>query len=103
MHVHGRATRLVARLAVGTPRARLGLVPDYGAQTLPAGEAEEMVKLTIRPYKPSASANTRISMMDANSFGCWLMARTPASPTTPIARPAATAARPTHRPLDRCA
>lgn len=40
--------------------------------------------------------------MPTKSRGCWAVPRTPASPTMPIAKPAARPARPTERPAPSC-
>ena len=44
---------------------------------------------TINPYSPRASAKMRIRIIPTNIFGSIALALTPASPTTPIANPAA--------------
>ncbi len=44
---------------------------------------------TIRPYRPKASAKMRIRIIPTKICSCWALALTPASPTIPIARPAA--------------
>ena len=59
-------------------------------------------RATIRPYKPKASAKIKIRMYPTYSFGWRPTARTPASPTMPIARPEPNAARPQQRPAARC-
>jgi len=61
------------------------------------------IRPTIRPYRPRASAKIRISTMPTYSFDCCADARTPASPTMPIAMPAAMPLRPHARPAARCA
>ena len=43
----------------------------------------------MRPYRPNASAKIRMRIMPTKSFSCCPIARTPASPTIPIAMPAA--------------
>ncbi len=43
----------------------------------------------MRPYRPRASAKMRMRIMPTKSFSCCPMAFTPASPTIPIAMPAA--------------
>ena len=58
---------------------------------------------TISPYSASASAKIRIRIMPTNSLGCCALARTPASPTTPMAMPAASPARPQASPEARWA
>ena len=44
---------------------------------------------TMRPYRPRASPKMRIRIMPTKIASCWALARTPASPTIPIAKPAA--------------
>ena len=44
---------------------------------------------TINPYKPRASAKINIKIIPTNIFASISFALTPASPTTPIAKPAA--------------
>ena len=44
---------------------------------------------TINPNKPIASAKIKMRIMPTNSFGSTAFMRTPISPTTPIAKPAA--------------
>jgi hypothetical protein len=56
---------------------------------------------TIRPYKPKTSAKIRIKIMPTYRRGCCAVPRTPASPTIPIAKPAARPDRPTLRPAPR--
>ena len=43
----------------------------------------------IIPYRPNASAKMRIKIIPTNTASCWAFALTPASPTIPIASPAA--------------
>ena len=43
----------------------------------------------ISPYNPSASANIKIRIIPTNIYGSIALDFTPASPTTPIANPAA--------------
>ena len=57
---------------------------------------------TIIPYSPSASAKIKISTIPTNTASCCAFARTPASPTTPIARPAPSALRPQQNPDAMC-
>ena len=57
---------------------------------------------TMRPYRPRTSAKMRIRIMPTKSLGCWAVPRTPASPTMPMAYPAARPDRPTDRPAPRC-
>ena len=47
---------------------------------------------------PKTSAKMRIRIMPTNNLGCWAVPRTPASPTMPMAKPAAIPERPTERP-----
>merc|ERR1719296_635443 len=47
---------------------------------------EATTKPTIKPYRPKASAKIRIRIMPTKRRGCWAFARTPASPTMPMAR-----------------
>lgn len=56
---------------------------------------------TIRPYRPKTSAKMRIRIIPTNSLGCWAVPRTPASPTIPMAKPAARPENPTARPAPR--
>lgn len=57
-----------------------------------------MIMATIRPYNPIASAKIRIRIIPTKIPSVWAKALTPASPATPIARPAARAERPQARP-----
>ena len=59
------------------------------------------IKATISPYRPSTSAKIKIRIMPTKSRGCCAVPRTPASPTTPMANPAARPDRPTLRPAPR--
>ena len=43
----------------------------------------------MRPYRPRASAKIKIRIMPTKSLSCCPTARTPASPTIPMAIPAA--------------
>ena len=55
----------------------------------------------IKPYRPRASAKMRIRITPTKmSFAAFAL--TPASPTTPMARPAASDERPQHRPDAKC-
>lgn len=72
---------------------------DYAA----APALEDRMMPTISPYSASASAKIRMRIIPTNSLGCCALARTPASPTMPIAMPAARPARPQDRPDDRWA
>jgi len=53
---------------------------------------------TISPYNPNTSAKINIRIIPTNNFGCCAVPRTPASPTIPIAKPAARPAKPTLNP-----
>jgi hypothetical protein len=44
---------------------------------------------TISPYRASASPKIKIRIIPTKILSCWAFARTPASPTIPIANPAA--------------
>merc|ERR1719218_519600 len=57
----------------------------------------------MRPYRPRASAKIKMRIMPTKSLGCCTLARTPASPTMPMARPAARELMPTVKPAPRCA
>lgn len=56
---------------------------------------------TIRPYKPNTSAKIRIKIIPTNKRGCCAVPRTPASPTIPIANPAAKPEKPTESPAPK--
>lgn len=56
----------------------------------------------MRPYKPNTSAKIRIKIIPTNSLGCWAVPLTPASPTIPIAKPAAKPEKPTDSPAPKC-
>eukprot|EP00982_Pelagococcus_subviridis_P006213 30017-Pelagococcus_subviridis.AAC.2 len=58
---------------------------------------------TINPYSANASAKIKIRIIPVNSFGCCAFALTPASPTMPMAIPAASPESPHESPLPRCA
>lgn len=62
----------------------------------------DRIRATIRPYKPSTSAKIRIRIMPTKSRGCCAVPLTPASPTTPMAKPAAKPDRPTLSPAPSC-
>lgn len=47
------------------------------------------IKETIRPYNPKASAKINIKIIPTKILSCKALQRTPASPTRPIAYPAA--------------
>lgn len=55
----------------------------------------------MRPYRPNTSAKMRIRIIPTNSLGCWAVPRTPASPTMPMAKPAAKPEKPTARPAPK--
>jgi hypothetical protein len=54
--------------------------------------------MAYAPYRPNTSAKMRMRIIPTNKRGCCAVPRTPASPTIPIAKPAARPARPTERP-----
>jgi len=56
---------------------------------------------TMRPYKPIASAKMRMRIIPTKIPSVCAYALTPASPATPIARPAASALRPQESPAPR--
>eukprot|EP01083_Nonionella_stella_P300018 1022073_1 len=58
---------------------------------------------TMRPYKANASAKIRMRIIPTYNFGCCPPARTPESPTIPIAIPAARPLRPHDKPAARWA
>lgn len=62
----------------------------------------ERIRATIKPYRPKTSAKMRIRIMPTNSRGCCAVPRTPASPTMPMANPAARPLNPTLRPAPSC-
>lgn len=53
---------------------------------------------TIKPYNPRASPKIKINIIPTNNLSSYAFAFTPASPTTPIAKPAAIQLNPQHRP-----
>lgn len=55
----------------------------------------------IKPYNARVSEKTRIKIIPMNNLFCCALALTPASPTIPIASPAANELRPTMSPDDR--
>lgn len=61
----------------------------------------DRTKATMSPYRPRTSAKMRMRIIPTNSRGCWAVPRTPASPTIPIAKPAASPLKPTDRPAPR--
>jgi hypothetical protein len=50
---------------------------------------EERISETIRPYKAKASPKIKIRIIPTKILSCCAFALTPASPTIPIANPAA--------------
>ena len=56
---------------------------------------------TIKPYRPNTSAKMRIKIIPTKRRGCWAVPLTPASPTIPIANPAANPENPTERPAPK--
>lgn len=52
----------------------------------------------MSPYNPSASAKMRMRIIPTNILSCKAFALTPASPTTPIAYPAARELKPQDKP-----
>ncbi len=61
----------------------------------------DKIRATISPYRPNTSAKIRMRIMPTNSLGCCAVPRTPASPTMPIAYPAASPLKPTLKPAPR--
>ncbi len=53
---------------------------------------------TINPYKAKASPKINIRIIPTKILSCWAFALTPASPTIPIASPAASELKPQHNP-----
>ncbi len=53
---------------------------------------------TIKPYNARASPKINIKIIPTKILSCCAFARTPASPTIPIARPAARELKPQHNP-----
>ena len=62
----------------------------------------ESISATISPYNPKASAKMSIKIIPTKIFSYWAFALTPASPTIPMAMPAANELSPQQRPLARC-
>ena len=62
----------------------------------------ERMRATISPYNPNTSAKIRMRIMPTNNLGCWAVPRTPASPTIPMAKPAARPLNPTLMPAPKC-
>merc|ERR1711976_583699 len=77
--------------------------PEYGVHKPFLSELDATTKPTISPYRPRASAKIRIKIMPTNNLGVCALARTPASPTMPIAIPAAKELKPTVKPAPRWA
>ena len=63
----------------------------------------ERMRATIRPYRPSASAKIKIKIIPTKILSCCAFALTPASPTIPMASPAASELSPQQSPAERCA
>lgn len=55
----------------------------------------------MSPYRPSTSAKIRIKIIPTKRRGCCAVPLTPASPTIPIANPAAKPLKPTANPAPR--
>lgn len=55
----------------------------------------------MRPYKAKASPKIKINIIPTNILSCCAFALTPASPTIPIAKPAARELKPQHNPEAR--
>lgn len=64
---------------------------------------EDKIRDTISPYKAKASPKIKIKIIPTNILSCWAFARTPASPTIPIAKPAANELNPQLSPEARWA
>merc|ERR1711990_1205691 len=76
----------------------LYLVPAYDVHSFASAALsapEATTKPPMSPYRPKASAKMGMRIMPTNNRGCWALARTPASPTIPMARPAARELKPT--------
>ncbi len=54
-----------------------------------SGHWEVRMSETMSPYKAKASPKIRMRIMPTNILSCWALALTPASPTIPMASPAA--------------
>ncbi len=50
---------------------------------------EDKIKATMSPYNPRASAKIKIKIIPTNILSSYALHLTPASPTIPIANPAA--------------
>ena len=64
---------------------------------------EVKISETISPYKAKASPKINIRIIPTKILSCCALARTPASPTIPIANPSASELKPQHNPDARCA
>jgi hypothetical protein len=56
------------------------------------------IRDTISPYRAKASPKINIKIMPTNILSCCALALTPASPTIPMASPAAKELKPQHNP-----
>ena len=63
----------------------------------------ERIRDTMSPYSASASPKIRIRIMPTKILSCCALALTPASPTMPMASPAASELKPQLSPEARCA
>lgn len=59
---------------------------------------EVKISETIRPYKAKAYPKINIRIIPTKILSCCAFALTPASPTIPIAKPAASELNPQHNP-----
>ncbi len=59
---------------------------------------EVKISETINPYNAKASPKIKMRIIPTNILSCWALALTPASPTIPIAKPAAKELNPQHNP-----
>ena len=62
---------------------------------------EVKMRETMSPYKAKASPKIKIKIMPTKILSCWALARTPASPTMPMASPAARELKPQQSPEAR--